>query len=186
MRERRFKKIRRPRRVFLVVCEGETEAKYVEELRRYYRLPVTIKTKVSGNAVNERLVNQYLKDLNLEKGDDYSLFFIYDCDVSSVVEKLDSLAGVKVLSNPCFELWYILHSKEHCRMVSSDVVIKSLMTSHSVWNGYNKGSLSREQFDYLMSHCDEAITRAKKLQWPANPSSNIYAFIEALENEKKC
>lgn len=36
-----------------------------------------------------------------------------------------------------------------------------------------------------MSHCDEAITRVKKLQWPANPSSNIYAFIEALENEKK-
>lgn len=55
MRERRYKKARKPRKVFLVVCEGETEEDYVNILKRHYRLPITIKTKVSGNAVSIRL-----------------------------------------------------------------------------------------------------------------------------------
>lgn len=57
MRERRFKKSRQPKKVFLVVCEGETEEEYVNMLKRHYRLPIAIKTKVSGNAVNLRLIN---------------------------------------------------------------------------------------------------------------------------------
>ena len=63
MRERRFKKARQPKKVFLVVCEGETEEEYVNMLKRHYRLPISIKTKVSGNAVNPRLVNQYMRYL---------------------------------------------------------------------------------------------------------------------------
>lgn len=185
MRERRFKKERRPRRVFLVVCEGETEKTYAEALRHFFRVPVTIKTKVSGNAINARLINQYLKELNLTKDDDYTVFYIYDCDVECIIDKLHRLPGEKILTNPCFELWYMLHSRDHARVVQSDTVVKSLVESHSVWDRYAKGRLSPEQTDYLMAHRHEASARAKRLSWPGNPSSNVYALIEALETAQK-
>ncbi len=100
MRDRKFKKTRKPHKVFLVVCEGETEEEYVNLLKRHYRLPVTIKTKVSGNAISERLVNQYLKELGLARDDDYQVFFMYDADIDLIVEKLLNMAGISILSNP--------------------------------------------------------------------------------------
>ena len=68
-----FKK-RMPRRVFLVICEGDTEETYVEALKQHFRLPIAIKTKVSGNKINARLVAQYIKELGLAKDDDYPGF----------------------------------------------------------------------------------------------------------------
>ncbi len=60
MRKRKISKKKEPRTVFLVICEGETEREYVEILKLWYRLPVVIKTRVSGNKINQRLVDQYI------------------------------------------------------------------------------------------------------------------------------
>lgn len=184
MRERRFKKPHTPRRVFLVICEGETEKAYVECLKRHYRLPITIRTKVSGNYINARLVEQYLKDEGLERPDDYRVFFIYDSDVQCVVDKLNTLTGDAVLTNPCIELWFLLHSKDYSRAQMSDVIVKQLLASHPVWQRYSKGMITSDQQRHLIDNRHQAIARANKLPWPGNPSSNMRLFIDALENEK--
>ena len=87
MRVRKYKKSRSPHRVFLVLCEGETEEEYINLLKRTYRLPITIKTKVIGNSINARLVAQYVNDLGVEP-EDCSVFYVYDADVKSVLRKL--------------------------------------------------------------------------------------------------
>lgn len=184
MRERKYKKKRLPRKIYLVICEGETEKMYVETLRQHYRLPVTIKSKVSGNSINRRLVDQYISELGIDKTDSCSIFYIYDADVKSVAEKLASLPGKLILSNPCLELWYILHADEHSKAINSNDVIKLLKNSHPAWKNYMKGHLTSEQNSLLTSNCKAATDRAKKLNWPDNPSSNMRLFIEALENEK--
>ncbi|MDE5876815.1 MAG: RloB family protein [Muribaculaceae bacterium] len=184
MRERRFKKKRIPRCVFLVVCEGETEKTYVEALKHYYRLPITIKTKVSGNKINSRLVNQYIKELDLTDNDEYKVFYIYDADIEHIVEKLKSLQGSMILSNPCIELWYILHYKSHTSHLLSDNAVRLLTSCHTIWKAYTKGSLSNEQSNGLIHGCKDAIIRSKKLSWPDNPSTNMYLLIEALEKCK--
>lgn len=74
MRTRKFKKSRRPHKIFLIVCEGATEEAYVNILKRFYRLPILILTRVCGNALNARLINQYIKDLGLDKDDEYRIF----------------------------------------------------------------------------------------------------------------
>ncbi|MDE5871215.1 MAG: RloB family protein [Muribaculaceae bacterium] len=183
MRERRFKKSRKPHKVFLVVCEGETEEEYVNMLKRHYRLPITIKTKVSGNAVSTRLVNQYLKELGLGKDDDCRVFFVYDADVDCIVEKLMEMPGKLILSNPSIELWYLLHSKDHRRYIMSDSILKELIASHSVWSTYSKGRLSMDQQHFLLSNQKEAAIKADRMNWPANPSSNMHDFIKDLETE---
>ena len=185
MRERRYKKTRKPHKVFLVVCEGETEEEYVNLLKRHYRLPITIKTKVSGNAVSLRLVNQYLKELGLTRNEDCQVFFIYDADVDCIVEKLMSLPGTTILSNPSIELWYMLHSKNHRRYVQPDSILKELMSSHQVWKAYMKGKLTMDQQLHLLANKDAASLKAEKMVWPTNPSSNIYEFIKVLEAEKR-
>lgn len=182
MRERRFKKKRMPRKVYLVICEGETEKVYVEALRRHYRTPVTIKTKVSGNSINKRLVEQYINELGIGSLDDCSVFYIYDADIECVADKLHTLPGTVILTNPCLELWYVLHTIEHRRQTKSEEIIKILKDSHSVWRGYIKGRLTSEQSTLLTANCRDAINRAKNLDWPKNPSSNLMLFIEALEN----
>lgn len=185
MRERRFKTKRLPRKVYLVICEGETEKIYVENLRRHYRLPVTIKTKVSGNSINRRLIDQYINELGIDNDDDYSIFYIYDADVQCVADKLMTLSGEVILTNPCLELWYVLHAVDHKKSNSSDNVLKILNSSHPAWRGYVKGRLTQDQAQLLINNHGLATDRAKKLQWPQNPSSNMWMFLEALEKSKK-
>ncbi len=183
MRERKFNKTRKPHKVFLVVCEGETEEEYVNLLKRHYRLPISIKTKVSGNAISERLVIQYLKEFGLTKNDDFQVFFIYDADIDLIVEKLLNMSGIAILSNPSIELWFLLHSKDHRRYVQPDSIVKELKSSHPVWSTYEKGKLSLEQQRFLLLNKEAANLKAQKMTWPANPSSNMHEFIKALESE---
>ena len=184
MRERRFKKVRFPKKAFLVICEGETEKEYVETLKRFYRLPITIKTKVSGNSISRRLVNQYITEVGLISLDN-NIFYIYDADVKHVVDTLDTLPGKKILTNPCFELWFLLHIKACTSYQDSNMIIRMLKSSHPGWKNYIKGVLNREQEEILINNRLIAAARSKKLLWPQNPSSNLHDFIETLEKEKK-
>lgn len=184
MRTRRFKKAREPRKIFLVICEGETEKTYVELLRQHYRLPITIKTKVSGNAINKRLVVQYCKEMNLESHDDYMVFFMYDCDVEDIVEKLKKLEGTLLLSNPCIEFWFLLHLKDWSSSLSSFQAVKNLILSHPDWANYEKGKLTAKQREILLSEKMKAVSRAERFPYFSNPSTNINKFIEILKKEK--
>ncbi len=142
-----------------------------------------MKAKVSGNAISERLVIQYLKEFVLTKNDDCEVFFIYDADIDLIVEKLLNMSGIAILSNPSIELWYLLHSKDYRRYIQPDSILKELASSHSVWNSYMKGRLTMEQQRHLLANQDAATLKAEKMIWPANPSSNMYEFIRALEAE---
>lgn len=183
MRVRKFKKVRQPKKVFLVVCEGETEEEYVNMLKRHYRLPIAIKTKVSGNAVNPRLVNQYMKELGLGKEDECRIFYVYDADVDCIVERLLKLPGLTILSNPSIELWYLMHCRDNRRFIAPESIAKELSASHKVWESYAKGRLNSEQQEFLLSNQELACRRTEKMDWPINPSSNIHLFIKALTDE---
>lgn len=185
MRERRFRKARPSHKVFLVICEGETEAAYVEMLKQHYRLPITVKTKISGNAITARLVREYIRELGIGNNDECRVFYIYDADVECIVDRLRSMSGDLVLSNPCIELWFMLHSVNYKRSESARSVVRQLCSCHSVWKSYGKGTLTAEQKNHLLASLSEALTRASALHWPENPSSNIHIFIEALEAEKR-
>ncbi|MDE6577506.1 MAG: RloB family protein [Muribaculaceae bacterium] len=183
MRKRKNKQSRQPRKLFLVVCEGETEEEYVGLLRSYFRLPIVIKTKVCGNAVNRRLVKQYLKELGEEEYGESKVFFIYDADDPIITYKLQTLPGKVILSNPCFEFWYILHSKVSWHALSSADTVRLLRQINPVWKGYKKGVLTLEQGKYLLERMNSACENAEKLKWHENPSSNMNIFIEDLKSE---
>lgn len=185
MQRRRYKKERPIHEMYLVFCEGKTEKEYVEALKRHYRLPITVKTKVSGADINQRFVNQCVKELQLPPGQECRIFYIYDADVKAVVEKLQSLDGTLILSNPCVELWFLLHSREWVKRIEAGDMVRMLMQSSGCWKTYRKGCFSAEQQKRLIEGIPEATERARRMKFPANPSSNVYIFIEALERAKE-
>ncbi len=182
MRTRKYKKARTPRRMFLVICEGETEEAYVNLLKRHYRLPITIKTKVAGNSISSRLVAQYLKELDVTP-EECSVIYVYDADVRLVLEKILSLPGTVIASNPCIELWFTLHIKDYSSPLSSEETVKKLYQAHPLWKSYAKANLTPDQGRHLIDNMRVAALRAQKLKWPLNPSSNMYEFLSMLEKE---
>ncbi len=125
MRSRRKKTARVSKRPFLVLCEGETEEAYVELLKRHYRLPIAIKTKVSGNSLNDRLVKQYQNEIGEE---DCSVFFMYDGDIESVVLKLLKMEnlGAVIITTPCLEFWFLHLHIRHKKEIGYEMVIEAL------------------------------------------------------------
>lgn len=181
MRDRVNKKIKTPKRVILAICEGETEDCYVNMLRRHYRLPIIIKSKIAGNKVNSRLVKQYMREIGLPADHDVAVFYFYDMDVENLVQTLKTLPGKAILSNPCIELWFLLHGESQERWINSEDIVRRLKNSSSEWLQYKKGSLSLNQQYFLIANIDNAVKRAKNLKFPTNPSTKFHEFIEVLE-----
>lgn len=183
MRVRKYKKSRTAHRVLLAICEGDTEEAYINLLKRHYRLPITIKTKVAGNAINSRLVNQYIKELGVEP-EECEVLYIYDADVKPVLDKILSLEGTAIISNPCFKLWLALHTKPLSRPMTTEAILRELCACSPLWKAYAKGGFTNDQRQHLLGNMQVAVSRAKQLEWPENPSSNMYDFIEVLESKK--
>lgn len=90
-----------------------------------------------------------------------------------------------LLSNPCFEIWLLLHAKNQKSVLSTDAVIKELKRSAPVWHNYNKAAYTDTQKAFLREHLEVAISRSKILKDFQNPSSRMYKLLEILDS-KKC
>lgn len=107
---------------------------------------------------------------------------MYDLDVPSVLDRLRKIPGAILLcSNPCVELWLLLHYTEQRAEISSADCVGKL--SRYI-KQYKKGKLSTEDKEYLMQSVSIACKRAKQLKPHKNPSSSVYELIGDLEKLK--
>ena len=86
-----------------------------------------------------------------------------------------------LLSNPCFEIWLLLHAKDQKAAIETDALIKELKKSAPVWKNYSKSSFTDTQKAFLNDNTDLATARAKGLKEFQNPSTGIYKLIEILK-----
>lgn len=165
---------------FFVFCEGDTEVVYVEMLRSYYRLPVHIIAKKTLLNVTPALVDRCKSAYVQTKTD--QTFLMYDLDVPTMLERLQKVPNATLLcSNPCFELWLLLHYADQKTELSSEECVSRLL---SFEKQYKKGTLLSANKQYLMGNVALAITRARNLRAFNNPSTTIHLLIEALESLK--
>ena len=110
------------------------------------------------------------------------VFLVYDIDVVGFLDKLLTIQKVidstLITSNPCFELWYLLHFTNQTAEISSDKCIKKL---ENVSKSYQKGRINLNLLNKLDEKKVDAIKRAKNLSHPDNPSTNVHIFIAELE-----
>jgi len=168
---------------FFVFCEGESEAAYINHLKNSYRKPVVIIPKVTKNKVSVRFIKESIKSSFGHEKD--RVYLVYDIDVAGFHEKLlaiqKEIVSILIISNPCFELWYLLHFTNQTAEISTDHCIKKL---ENVFKSYQKGIINTKLLEKLGEKKSEAIHRAKSLLPPNNPSTNIHLFIEELERIK--
>ena len=162
---------------YFVFCEGDTEVAYVEMLRSFYRLPIHIIAKKTLLNITSSLVERCKSAYVQTKND--RTYLMFDLDVPSMLERLKKVEGATLLcSNPCFELWLLLHYNDQWTELSSSECVKRLLTCI---RQYKKGVLRADDRQFLLSSQKDAAERAKKLMEYYNPSSTVYRLIDDLE-----
>ncbi len=140
---RRHKTQREPKRRFILFCEGRnTEPAYFSALKRVWTgalisveskpgvgVPMTIAREAVKFAKSEGLTkSSRRKKSSFERKDE--VWAVFDRDThpnfdAAVKFCLDNSVGV-ARSNPCFELWLILHERDCDRPDSSDAIQRTL------------------------------------------------------------
>ena len=108
---------------------------YVKFLRSLYRAPIQVIPKKGKSNISEDYIERS-KNEYVRTGQD-KVFLMYDLDVDGILEHLKKIPNAELLvSNPCIELWVLLHYQEQKLEISSDKCIQKL---HKVSIEYKKG-----------------------------------------------
>lgn len=162
---------------FFVFCEGKTEMAYIKFLRSLYRVPIQVIPKKGKSNISKEDIENSKRDYVTTNQD--RIFLMFDLDVAGVLEHLQKIPDAELLvSNPCVELWFLLHYQEQKTKQTSK---KCLQKMQSVSKDYKKGVLSEGEKNVLAVNKDIAIKRAKLLEKYANPSTTIYKLLELLK-----
>jgi hypothetical protein len=163
---------------FFVFCEGESEVAYVSHLRSQYRVPIQIISRKSDSNISVRYIENCKREYIVTKND--KTFLMYDLDVDGMLVHLQSIPdAVLLVSNPCIELWYLLHFEDCYAELTQNACIKKLKRH---LEHYAKGILALNEKQQLSGKISEATSRAKVLETYNNPSTTIYKMIELLES----
>lgn len=175
----------RMRKIALIICEGETEVCYINLLKTWYKSPIRIISHIEGTKITPSLVEKRTRELKISQWDKVHTFLMYDMDVQAINDKLQRCKAEMLLSNPCFELWLLLHAKDQKTSIDTDAVIKELMKCAPMWKNYSKSAFTDTQKSFLNNNTDVAVARAKKLDEFQNPSTGIYKLIEMLKKNAR-
>ena len=162
---------------FFVFCEGKTEITYVKFLRSVFRVPVQVVAKKSDSNISLEFIERSKREYVQTKND--QTFLMFDLDVEGMLEHLQKIPQATMLvSNPCVELWFLLHYQNIENEISSEECLRKLLTLSPQ---YEKGALTEDEKQTLVKNMHEAIERAKRLEEYKNPSTTVYRLIEAME-----
>jgi len=158
---------REPRELVLIVCEGEkTEPVYFEALRKHKRLS-NVEVEIHGEecgshplCVVDYAVEHIKKQNRTERYD--AVWCVFDRDEHpNIHEAMDRAKAHKfqvAFSNPCFELWYLLHFTKH----STAYLHRDRVTSRlsKLIEGYDKWL---DVYHLLLSRQGAALLNAELL-----------------------
>lgn len=194
---------RKRKNIILLGSEGKNETE-----RRYFngfkpKLNQYIIMHAGGNntdpigVVNNTVDEVNYQELDFEDGD--LAFVLLDCDINkgatnenkliTALKKADKNTITAILSNPAFELWYLLHFGFTTKSFNSNQELMNDVKRHIP--NYTK---SLDVFNSLFPKIDDAIENAKKLtkyQEKENPglsplhktNTDVYKLVEILMND---
>lgn len=157
-----------------MVSGGEkTESQYFSGLRLTRRVPITVKYKVDAphNLVGyaARLRDQYREEFDAV----WCVVDVDEFDIPAAVRLAGRTQVNLAVSNPCFEVWLLLHFADHRAHVTDYRAARDLLARHVP--GYDK-KLDFATFD---PRVEDAVARAALLG-PGNPSSGVGRLVETV------
>jgi hypothetical protein len=196
---RRRRPVREVKRRILIVCEGKvTERHYFNDLRHLMRSLVELDLDPGGipKTLVERAVElKKAADRDAKRGKDQNLKYdvawcVFDVDEHPYLVEAQQQArdnGIKVaISNPCFELWALLHFQDQSAHIQR-LEVRRLRRDHMP--RYEK----RLPVEALMATYGDAVRRSVALeQWHHtrdtdgdNPSTGVHRLTEEIIKEAR-
>ena len=196
--KKRGKVSRKTKKIILIGAEGknQTERKYFKafnQVQSEYKIMAGKGNNTDPVGVVEDLLKSAKQEeLDLNDGDMLACFIDVDFKNGRDQElraamKLARQNNVSVfLSNPCFEIWYLLHFRYSTKLYgSNEEVIKEL---GSYISDYSK---SKDVYDVIENKIDQALLNTKRLEGyhlengtndrlKKLPSTEAYKLIEMI------
>ena len=190
-----------PRTRLLIVCEGErTEPGYFEGLRRELRQPLVEIEIIPRAGVPKSVVERArekkseAEQLAKQRRDDNLMYdevwCVFDVDrhpmLREAIQQARDNGLHTAISNPCFELWILLHFQDQRAALSG---YDALCGCRKHVPRYAK-RVSAEDYALLRASYNEAYGRAKALdEWQhgrgcagENPSTSVYILTGRLRD----
>jgi RloB-like protein len=188
---------RDPRPKLLIVCEGKnTEPEYFVEFAKLHRNSL-VKLEIAKERGVPLTLVHIAKDKKYEAitqakraGDDNvkydSVWCVFDVDEHPHIPEAKAMAATHdinvAVSNPCIELWLLLHLRD-CPGMQHRHVMQGMLKAHVP--DYDK----KVQFELYKDGYDEAVKRAKRLDALAlsvgepgrNPTTNVFELTETIK-----
>jgi hypothetical protein len=182
---------RDPKKFFIIATEGEcTEQIYFDAVKppRESAIQLRVLPTRKGRS-HPKMVLARLQGYEREAGAGPTdeLWLVVDrdswteVDLNAVADMVEARSNYRLaLSNPCFELWLLLHLADAPPGVTKNRLADLLRDK---WGRYEKNNYDATA---LLDHVDEAIRRAERLDnppqepWPAIQGTHVYRLMKAL------
>lgn len=213
MRERR--EAFRDARLIVIASEGkDTERIYFKALAKEYTNP-RVHVHILGRSEAEqnnsspehvlKQLNNYKEQYELEADDELWLVIDKDRWTEAMLSRVATECAQDdfmhmALSNPCFELWLLLHIEDAPSLTPEEQMLwmenrrksKNADPYLKVRLRQKMGSYHESSYDALslIVHVEDAIERARALdknptdRWPQTLGSRVYLLAESVMNRK--
>jgi RloB-like protein len=194
---RRRRPFREAKRRILIVCEGEvTEPEYFNDLRHQTRSLIELQIERGGTpkTLVERAVDlKKSAEKDAKRGKDENLKYdvawcVFDIDEHPFLAEAQQQArdnGIRIaVSNPCFELWALLHFQDQRAHIERREVQR--LCKH-----YMRGYEKKLPCETLLPNYTDAVRRSEDLdQWHysrgtsgENPSTSVHKLTQEITKE---
>ena len=173
-----------PRRVVLIVCEGQTEEAYFRAARERYRHATGVSIRIARAHSDPVKVVEKARTENRD-GDFDQVFCVVDGDKPERIAIARARIGRRrdlalAVSTPCFEVWLLLHfERSDAPFAECTQVCNNLRQPHRLPD-YVKGL--RYDFAPLTARIDTAIDNAEWLAGRGldNPATDLHRLLTHL------
>ncbi len=192
--------LRETRDILVIVSEGEkTEEKYFRNYRKRgcgleIKTPNTSRTDPIGLV---KYAKRQIRKHGLEPEEDDEVWCVFDVDenegkIYQAVEKARKSDINIALSNPCFEIWFLLHFKFRDTSLTCNDAINELK---DYLPDYSK---NQDIFYEIVDRREDAISHAKKLNEihqernnelyspESNPSTQVFKLVKYILDYTEC
>ena len=192
---------RKPKPIILLIAEGHnvTESQYFKPFQHQYT-NYNIKVLIPGSTTDpegmlkviERYWNEY--ELSYDNGDIGFVVLDLDCDDSkaALIKKLTNKSDKVqfVVSNPCFEAWFLLHFRYSTRMETGKEAFHEIQSYIPQYEkNMNIAPILADKLDTAMENAKRLHSYYRELgrKWPSsecNPMTDVPVIIEAIKNRE--
>ena len=185
--------------IILIIAEGKnvTESQYfrtLQDRKSEYNIKVLIPGHTTDPAGMKEKVEKFWKENDMDEGKGDLAFIVLDLDCDAekakLLKKLSAQSTISkfIVSNPCFEVWFLLHFRYSTKgYYSSAEVVRDL---RNFIPNYEKNT---EVNSIIEESLEDAYKNAKRLEkhfdelgygWPSegcNPRTDMPEVIEAFK-----